>query len=165
MIWAACCLSYFGFLRISEITVPSDDYFIADDHLGIANIADNSKENPTLLRVTIKKSKTDPFRQGVSLYLGRTSSDICPVSATISYLEKRSLAAGVLFKQQDGCQLTWERFVKAARDRLRRAGVDCSKYCSHSFRIGAAMAAARAGIEDSVIKTLGQWECSLSTIC
>ena len=24
MFWAACCLAYFGFMRIGELTVPSD---------------------------------------------------------------------------------------------------------------------------------------------
>ena len=43
------------------------------------------------------------------------------------------------------------------RDALEKAGVDQSKYCSHSFRIGAATTAAERGIEDAVIKTLGRW--------
>ncbi len=33
-------------------------------------------------QVHVKASKTDPFRKGVVLvYLGRTNSDLCPVSA------------------------------------------------------------------------------------
>ena len=27
MIWAACCLAYFGLLRVSEFTTPSSDHF------------------------------------------------------------------------------------------------------------------------------------------
>ena len=36
--------------------------------------------------------------------------------------------------------------------------MNVSKYCIHSFGIGAATTAAVRGIEDSVIKTLGRWK-------
>ena len=153
-----CCLCYFGFLRVGEMTAPSDVAFNPRDHLCIADIAIDNKKNPTLLRVSIKQSKTDPFRKGVALFLGKTASDLCPVSAMVSYLQKRGTAAGPLFQFEDGRLLTRERLVEALRAGLKEAGIDDSKYCSHSFRIGAATAAARAGIEDSVIKTLGRWE-------
>jgi len=45
----------------------------------------------------------------------------------------------------------------AVREALQKAGVDQSRYCGHSFRIGAATTAAAKGMEDSIIKTLGRW--------
>ena len=48
--------------------------------------------------------------------------------------------------------------MDAVRNGLHKAGIDESKYCGHSFRIGAATTAAKKGIEDSIIKTLGRWE-------
>lgn len=57
--------------------------------------------------------------------------------------------------------LTRARFAEAVRAGLRSAGVDQSKYCTHSFRNGAATTAAARGIEDSVIKNLGEWESSV----
>ena len=158
MIWAACCLCYFGFLRIGEITTPSIAGFNPADHLCVSDIAVDSQQNPSLLRVTIKRSKTDPFRKGISLFLGRTKTDICPVTAVVSYLEKRGMGKGVLFKFKNGHPLTRTKFVEEVRAGLRKAGINDSKYCSHSFRIGAATTAAKVGIEDSVIKTLGRWE-------
>ena len=64
---------------------------------------------------------------------------------------------GPLFLFKSGQFLTRERLVRAIRAVLQEAGVDASKYCSHSFRIGAATTAAARGMEDSVIKTLGRW--------
>lgn len=110
------------------------------------------------MRVTIKQSKTDPFRKGISLFLGCTSSELCPVKAVLSYLECRGTSPGPLFRFKDGHPLTRQRFVEAVRAGLKEAGLDDAKYCSHSFRIGAATTAAKVGIEDSVIKTLGRWE-------
>ena len=62
-----------------------------------------------------------------------------------------------LFLFPDGTYLTRQRLVEEVRQALGKAGLDPSKYCGHSFRIGAATTAAEKGMEDSVIKTLGRW--------
>ena len=158
MVWAACCLCFFAFLRAGEMTVPSDKEFDPVVHLCVGDIAIDDPTQPAMLRVTIKQSKTDPFRKGVNLFVGRTSSPLCPVAAILDYLAVRGMRPGPLFLYQDGRLLTRLRFANAVRDGLSRAGVDQSRYCMHSFRIGAATTAAAKGIEDAVIKTLGRWE-------
>lgn len=40
---------------------------------------------------------------------------------------------------------------------LQVLGLPWDNFAGHSFRIGAATAAAKAGIEDSVIQSLGRW--------
>ena len=123
----------------------------------------DSHASPSYLAVRIKVSKTDPFRQGVTIYLGRTYSRICPVGALLSYLIKRGSGSGPLFTFDDGRYLTRERFVRAVKDALSAAGVDASKYAGHSFRIGAATTAANCGVQDSLIKTMGRWESAAYT--
>ena len=79
MLWAASCLCFFAFLRTGELTVPTVGAFDPAIHLGVGDIAMDDKEQPTLVRINIKQSKTDPFRKGVHLYVGRTQAVLCPV--------------------------------------------------------------------------------------
>ena len=158
MIWAACCLCFFGFLRAGEMTVPSDGEFDPSVHLCLSDVALDDNRRPSLLRVTIKQSKTDPFRKGVSIFVGRTGTQLCPVAALLNYLCSRGTASGPLFVFADGRLLTRSRFVEQVRDGLTKAGVDQARYCGHSFRIGAATTAAKKGVEDCIIKILGRWE-------
>ena len=157
MVWAACCVGFFGFLRAGEMTAPSDKDYDPTVHLSYRDISVDNPRDPQMVRIWIKQSKTDPFRKGIGIYLGKTSSDLCPVTALLKFLIVREKGEGPLFRYKDGRFLTRHRLVEAVRAALREAGLDDAKYCSHSFRIGAATTAAAKGIEDAMIKTLGRW--------
>ena len=144
MIWAASCLCFFAFLRAGELTVPDDGYD-PKVHLRVDDLASDDSKNPTFLRITIKQSKTDPFRKEVDLFVGRTGTDLCPVAAVLDYLQCRGMSSGALFILKDGRPLTRSRFVELVRDALTKAGIDQAKYCGHSFRIRAATTAAARG--------------------
>lgn len=158
MVWAACCVGFFGFLRAGEFTVPSLEAYDAAVHLSLADVALDSHSAPSVLKLTIKASKTDPFRKGVDLFLGRTPSSVCPVKAMVGYLFSRGPAPGPLFLFQDGSVLSRPRLVTAVRRCLSASGFSEEAYCGHSFRIGAATTAATKGVEDSTIQTLGRWQ-------
>ena len=158
MIWAACCLCFFAFLRAGEMTVPSDTSYDPAVHLSVKDVSVDDSVNPSIVCIKIKQSKTDPFRKGIDLFIGKTGSSLCPVSAILNYLCTRGMGDGPLFRYIDGRVLTRQRFVTAVKAGLDKAGIDCSKYSGHSFRIGAATTAAQNGMEDSIIKTLGRWE-------
>ena len=53
---------------------------------------------PSVLRVTIKQSKMDPFRKGVDLFLGKTGTDLCPVVVILNYMIVRGREGGALFR-------------------------------------------------------------------
>ncbi len=112
------------------------------------------------MQVTLKQSKTDPFRHGVTLTLGATGQALCTVAAMADYLMWRGLEPGALFKFSDGRLLTRKRLVAQVQQALQGTGIDASKYTGHSFRMGAATITAAGGFEDSLIKTLGRWESS-----
>ena len=154
LIWAACCLCFFAFLRAGEMTTPDKGGYDPAVHLSFEDVAIDDPQRPSFVRLTLKQSKTDPFRKGVDLYVGRTGSDLSPVAALLSYLLCRGSTAGPLFVFASGRPLTRKRFVELVRAALARTEVDQRKYCGHSFRIGVATTAAAKGVEDSVIKTL-----------
>ena len=97
MIWAACCLAFFGFLRVGEFTVPVDDQYDESCHLSLSSISVDSRVNPQLLKIIIKQSKTNPFRKGVSVFLGATGENLCPVRGILPYLAIRGNHLGALF--------------------------------------------------------------------
>lgn len=158
LLWAACCLAFFGFLRCGEFTVPNQTGYDKDVHLSVNDIALDSRSFPTVVMVTIKQSKTDPFRQGVQLFLGKTGSDICPVSGILPFLAIRGSGQGPLFILKDRSLLTRQKFAALLSTTLSEAGIDDKRYATHSFRIGAATTAKEAGIADSQIKMLGRWK-------
>ena len=89
MFWAASTLAYFGFLRSAEFTIPSLSAFNPDIHLTIDDIAVDSHISPSCLQLTIKASKTVPFRKGCCLYIGLGRPPLCALSAIMNYLPLR----------------------------------------------------------------------------
>lgn len=158
MLWAAAALCFFAFLRSGEITVPSDTAFDDKAHLSFRDVTTDSLKNPTTLKVRIKASKTDPFRVGVDVFVGRTDNVLCPVAAVLTYMAVRGPEPGPLFTFKDGKPLTRARFVTQVRQALAAAGVNPKNHSGHSFRSGAATTAARQGISDATIKMLGRWK-------
>ena len=156
--WAACCLGYFAWLRSGEFTC--DHNFDPNQHLTDQDIAVDDYSNPTLISVHLKKSKTDQEGVGVTLFMGRTGMEVCPVTAILPYLVVRRarFASGPLFVNEKGSPLSRIALVTWLRSTLNKAGIDSSKFSGHSFRIGAASVAAARGVEDSTIQTLGRWK-------
>ena len=158
MLWAVCCMCFCGFLRSGEVTLTSSREFDPEADLSEGDIALDDLVNPTVFRVHIKASKTDPFQQGVNVYLGATGKDLCPVAAVSAYLAVRGVIPGPFFRFASGTALTREALVKQLRSALAKFDVDVRQYLGHSFRIGAVTTVAAVGLEDSLIKTLGRWQ-------
>ena len=160
MLWAACSISFFGFLRAGEITVPTRSAFQPHTHLASENVSVDSVKKPKILKLHLKVTKCDQFGNGIDIFLGCIESPMCPVSAALSYMAICGPAPGPFFHFQGGTTLTKSHFFMAVRDVLRQMGLDQSLYAAHSFRIGAATTAAQVGVEDSTIKALGRWSSS-----
>lgn len=158
MLWAACCIAFFGFMRVGKFTIPSQDNYDKSSHLSLSDISVDSREQPRLIKITIKQSKTDPFCRGLDVYLGATDRAICPILGILPYLAARGDQAGPLFTTEDGRALTRQIFSTQLDSILAKLRLDTKSFNTHSFRIGAATTAAEAHIPDSYIKMLGRWQ-------
>ena len=154
MLWAACCLGFFGFLRAGEFTVNSP--FNPDIHLAVSDVQADSIVNPSSFRIHIKCSKTDPFHQGCQIYIGAGKHDLCPVRALTQYLHVCGSTPGPLFLLSDGTPLHRQWLTSNTQSIFSAAGVP-GCYTGHSFHIGTATSAASRGLPDHLIKTLGRW--------
>lgn len=124
-------------------------------HLSWGDVAIDNPTVPSVLRVTIKQSKTDPFRKGV--LFGKTGTDVCPVMALLGYMVARGSQDGPLFMFKDGRYLTRQRLVEALREALAEAGLDQTiKVLWPQLPHRGSYYSSREG--DRGIQTLGRWK-------
>lgn len=86
MLWAACSLGFFCFLRIKEMMAPGEQVY---DHLTREDVAVDSPKDPVTMQIHLKQLQTDPFHKGIFLSVGRTSTDLCPILAMLNFLAIR----------------------------------------------------------------------------
>ena len=117
------------------------------------------RNSPQYMLVRLKVSKTDPFRQGQTIVIGKTNSPLCPITAMVAYLNSRPLSpdSGPLFTYVSGGLLTREKLTRETRLLISKAGLESREFAGHSFRIGAATTAASANLPPWLIKFLGRW--------
>ena len=82
------------------------------------------------------------------------------MSTVVAYMAICPQTRGPLFIHSNGTPLTRARLETKVGATLAGDGMDLSLYTGHSFGIGAASSAARAGIPDSFNQTLGHWQSS-----
>ena len=57
MIWAACCLAYFGLLRVSEFTTSSSARFDSSTDLLLSDKALGNRTSSTSIQITLKQCR------------------------------------------------------------------------------------------------------------
>ena len=134
MLWGAACLAFFAFSRVGEFTLPGTKEYDDNVHLTVSDVSVNDSKSPSMM--SIRQSKTDQLRKGVTIVLGKTErAPLCPVSALLSYLVARGTAPGPLFVWDNGLFLTRAHFVTEMERVLELLGVDESDFNGHNFRI------------------------------
>lgn len=158
---AAIKLAFTAFLRSGEFTVKGEKHKIFDPsiHLTRGSISFfPSLSTPSDISITFPASKTDPFRKGVTTHVAAVDAPTCAVKALqfLFHTDPRPPTAP-LFCNADGSPLQYSSFVYSLRSLLNSAGFDAQKFSGHSFRRGAATAAAEAGLTEYEIQMLGRW--------
>ena len=168
MLRAAMRLAYYGFLRVSEFCSPSSRHFDPECHLGATDISFYSAFGaPSYMSVTIKQSKTDPFRLGQTIHIGATNDSRCPVQALTAYMSMSNPGGtsmqgtpSPLFMFRSGAYLTRASLVSQVHHLLQLSGIPPHQYNSHSFRAGAVTTCSNmpGSVSESTIRALGRWK-------
>ena len=83
LLWAAACLAFFGFLRSGEFAAETST---TPPSIQVSDVSVDSRTAPSVVSIHLRKAKTDPFGRGITVYLGKTGRDLCPVAAILRLL-------------------------------------------------------------------------------
>ena len=113
------------------------------------------------LKITIKKSKTDQFGEGMVKGLPYfTYETYCPVINLRKWLEKSKIKSGPIFRRfLKGSTLTDKRLtdqsvVLIIKKYLNLAGIENKNFAGHSLRSGFATVAAESGADERSIMAM-----------
>ena len=121
-------------MRSGELCTQDENNGEGAVELAFHDVAVDNLANPTEIQVRLKKSKTDVFRQGTLIHIGRTDDDLCPVAALLSWMVTRGNRPGPLFYFASGKPLSRFTFAREFRQALSEVGVSPNGYSGHSFR-------------------------------
>ena len=123
-LWSACTLAFFGFLRSSEHVAPSTKIYDKAVTLSRKDIV----VRKNTIQVTIKASKTDLFRVGMTIFIAATGYPACPLRALEKYLYYGKCRKGPLFQFSNGNYLTRQALASTVKKGLASYGISPSAY-------------------------------------
>ncbi|MDC0416802.1 site-specific integrase [Candidatus Pelagibacter sp.] len=116
---------------------------------------------PEGLKITLKKSKTDQFGEGMIKGLPYFNDEnYCPVTNLKKWLEISNINSGPIFRRfSKGSNLTDNRLtdqsvVLLIKEHLRLAGIENKNFAGHSLRSGFATVAADSGADERSIMAM-----------
>ena len=116
---------------------------------------------PEGIKITIRKSKTDQFGEGMIKGLPYFTNDIyCPITNLKKWLEISKINSGPIFRRfSKGSSLTNQRLtdqsvVLLMKKYLNLAGIENKNYAGHSLRSGFATVAAESGADERSIMAM-----------
>lgn len=152
LLWSAFTTAFYGMLRVSEYTSLHQHKFTRTTLL-----RSDVEFNERGIRISLKRDKTHQRTAPPPIILLPVKTKCCPVKAMREFLSLRAHATNIpMFVFKEGQFLTRQRVNKELHVLL---GPD---YTSHSFRIGAASAASKAGCSNEQIRVMGRWRSNVA---
>ncbi len=116
---------------------------------------------PEGLKITVKKSKTDQYGEGMNKGLPYFRNETyCPVINLKKWLELSNIKSGAIFRRfSKGLSITNSRLTDQSvaliiKNYLNLAGIESSNYSGHSLRSGFATVAADSGADERSIMAM-----------
>ena len=116
---------------------------------------------PEGVKITIKRSKTDQFGEGMVKGLPYFSNELyCPVINLKKWLELSNIKSGPIFRRfvkgsvLTNNRLTDQSVVLIIKNYLNLAGIENKNYSGHSLRSGFATVAAESGADERSIMAM-----------
>tara|TARA_B100001250_G_scaffold413850_1_gene449461 strand:- start:1694 stop:2647 length:954 start_codon:yes stop_codon:yes gene_type:complete len=113
------------------------------------------------VKITIKRSKTDQFGEGMIKALPYFNNNVyCPVVNLKKWIKISKIKSGPIFRKfAKGLSLTNKRLsdqsvVLLIKDYLKLAGIENSNFAGHSLRSGFATVAAESGADERSIMSM-----------
>ncbi|XP_075038755.1 uncharacterized protein LOC142099314 [Mixophyes fleayi] len=149
----AFSLAFFGAFRVSELVSPSKHV------IGNALMARHVLLAHNVLSCKILRSKTDQMSKGYWMSIkAHEDQSICAFMLCSRLEGVRPSGSEPWLIHADGAPLTKFQFNAVLKATLKHVGLNPELYGTHSFRIGAATAAAGRGASISAIKSIGRWK-------
>lgn len=159
-----CTLAFAGFLRYDEFSNVLVKHLVFHDRH---------------MTIFIPKSKTDIYREGNIVYIGRSHTEYCPVELTLRYMLEGNIQQGSdlpLFRSLNYHRksknyslrksgLSYTRCLELFKDCLRGLGYNPKDFGLHSLRSGGISAAVRNSnntISERLLKLHGRWKCDIA---
>lgn len=157
MLKAMMSLAYYCFLRIGEITVKKNTDF--SKVMQISNVFfEKEQEHVIGVRVTLTDYKHSDLQPKTISITRDKENLLCPVESLLNYFAIAKHRMGPLFQFVCGAPVSYSYFNSSLKSLLSYVGLNPDVYKGHSFRIGAATAAAARGVSLSVIQSMGRWK-------
>ena len=128
MLWAACCLGFFGFFCAGQFTtcLPFDPRI----HWAVSDPQANALADPTCFK----------FQMGCNIYVGCSNGSICPMAAIGNFLALHGPVQGLLLCHADGGPSPGSSYPRQCI--LSYTAGYSDSYSGHRFHIGTATIAA-----------------------
>lgn len=150
---AAFTMTFFGFFRVGELCLSK-----GGNPSHVVGRGDVTLVQGQYVQVHLRYSKTDPSGKGTIIQLRVSDNEIYSLIAMEAFLKVRPGVGGPLLCHFSGQSVTRYQFSSVLQKALRYLDIDTASFKTHSFRIGAASAAFKAGHTADALKEAGRWK-------